>query len=91
MHLDVKKIRDRLSQVNGVAEVHDVHIWSISNDKYSFTCHVTLKPGYDGHQQRVLKELDNICRKEYELNHNCIQIEISDEPDSFLCGNDIHH
>ena len=49
-HLDVNKIRDRLSQIEGVSEVHDVHIWSLSNDKYSFTCHITLKLGYDGHQ-----------------------------------------
>ena len=41
-HLDAEKIQDRLEEIKGVDSVHDVHIWSLSNDKYSFTCHVLL-------------------------------------------------
>ena len=44
-HLDVDLVRGRLEKVHGVEEVHDMHIWSINNDKYSFTCHVILKKG----------------------------------------------
>ena len=49
-HLDVDKIRERLEMIDGVQEVHDIHVWSLSNDKFSFTCHIILKEDLDGHQ-----------------------------------------
>ena len=92
-HLDISKIKERLGRVEGVGEVHDVHAWSLSNDKFSFTAHITLKEGHDNDQQRVLREVDNILRKKYELNHNCVQIETfaaHAHGKEFNCGNDIH-
>ena len=41
-HLDVEKIKTRLMSIEGVRSVHDIHVWSISNDKFSFTCHLDL-------------------------------------------------
>ena len=94
-HLDVDKIRKKLETIDGVSEVHDMHIWSLSNDKFSFTCHLILNPDADGTQQRVLTEADSVLRKKYDLNHNCIQIEVAPSATTptnkrFLCGNDIH-
>ena len=46
-----------------------------------------------GQEQRVLKELDALLRKCYDLNHNTIQVEVLEEDDldeDFCCGNDIH-
>ena len=42
-HLDIERIRKRLMNIVGVKDVHDLHVWSINNDKFSFTCHITLK------------------------------------------------
>ena len=47
-HLDIDKIRARIAKIDGVDEVHDLHIWSLNNDKYSFTVHIKLKAGMDG-------------------------------------------
>ena len=93
-HLNVEQVTERLQRINGVEKVHDVHIWSLSNDKFSFTCHITLATDQDGQQQRVLTSADNILRKKYRLNHNCIQIEVPTHDKAHLknfhCGNDLH-
>lgn len=90
-HLSIEKMNERLARIKGVKEVHDIHVWSLSNDKYSFSCHITLEAGFDGQQQRVLTEADTILRRSFDLNHNCIQIEVAqNEKSSFVCGNDIH-
>jgi len=47
-HFDVDKIRERLEKIKGVHEVHDIHIWALNNDKFSFTCHITLKADQEG-------------------------------------------
>ena len=44
-HLDSDKITQRLEQIKGVHEVHEMHIWALNNDKFCFNCHITLKEG----------------------------------------------
>ena len=71
-HISVEKIKAHLSNIKGVKEVHDIHVWSLSNDKFSFSCHITIDTAFDGQQQRILMESDVILRKNFGLNHNCI-------------------
>ena len=47
-HLDVNKMKARLERIDGIQEVHDIHVWSLNNDKFSFTCHIILKPDQEG-------------------------------------------
>lgn len=42
-HLDCDEITHKLEQIEGVTEVHDMHIWCLNNDKFSFTCHMNLR------------------------------------------------
>ena len=47
-HINIDKIKARLEQIKGVKEVHDIHVWSLSNDKQSFTCHIIMHSEFDG-------------------------------------------
>ena len=47
-HLSVSKIKERLRSIHGVRAVHDVHIWSLSNDKLSFMCHLEIDRNMNG-------------------------------------------
>ena len=49
-HLDVERIRARIQNIDGVLEVHDLHVWALNNDKFSFTVHILIKPEFDGQQ-----------------------------------------
>ena len=47
-HLEVNTIKNRLKSIRGVKAVHDVHIWSLSNDKTSFMCHLEIYQSMNG-------------------------------------------
>ena len=49
-HLEVAKIKEGLRSIKGVKAVHDVHIWSLSNDKLSFMCHLDIETNMNGKQ-----------------------------------------
>ena len=61
-HIQTRLVRESLLRIEGVQDIHDVHIWALSNDKASFTCHLVLQPSADGQQQRVLEEADMLLR-----------------------------
>ena len=37
---DLDEIRAKIAYVEGVADVHELHLWAISSDHYSLTAHV---------------------------------------------------
>ena len=41
-HLEISTIKNKLKGIRGVKAVHNVHIWSISNDRTSFMCHLEI-------------------------------------------------
>lgn len=69
---NLERITKRLEEIEGVKHVHDLHVWALNNDKFSFTCHLLLHEDQEGQQQRVLNQADKMLRKKYSLKHNCI-------------------
>ena len=47
-HLDVIEMKKVIKKVVGVKGVHDLHVWSLNNDKLSFTCQITIGNDLNG-------------------------------------------
>ncbi|MBI5159993.1 MAG: cation transporter [Micrococcales bacterium] len=70
-NISVDEVLERLRGIDGVEEVHDLHIWTITSGIDSASGHVVLAPGadYDTVLTRVLATL----REEYHIDHATIQ------------------
>ncbi len=79
-HLDLDAVRDALREIDGVDEVHELHVWSISSGMESLSCHlVGLAGGLDG---TVLREARAMLAKRFGIQHVTIQVEATPcEPD----------
>jgi cobalt-zinc-cadmium efflux system protein len=69
-HIDVEELRAALGAVNGVTEVHDLHVWTLSPGKDMCTCHLTS----DGDSARVLSDARAVLH-DRGLDHATVQIE----------------
>ena len=72
-----------------IVDVHDMHLWSLSQGKLSMSVHIkSRKP------LKTLAAVTDMCRRKYRLFHTTIQVEGVDDkeqnPHSFVCENDIH-
>lgn len=72
-----------------IVDVHDMHLWSLSQGKLSMSVHIkSRKP------LKTLASVTDMCRRKYRLFHTTIQVEGVDDkeqnPHSFVCENDIH-
>jgi cobalt-zinc-cadmium efflux system protein len=72
-HLDVVAIEKTILDCEGVAEVHDLHVWRISEHFDALTAHVTLERGQHGTD--VCRTVAERLREEYGLLHVTIQPE----------------
>lgn len=71
--LKLAELRTAIARVPGVADLHDLHVWSMSNDDISCTVHVVLEEGADIDGTR--SAVQAVLRTEYEIEHSTIQTE----------------
>lgn len=72
-HLDVAAIERTILSCDGVAEVHDLHVWRISERFDTLTAHVVLKRGKHGTD--VCRHVAEQLKGAYGLEHVTIQPE----------------
>ncbi|MBI4375530.1 MAG: cation transporter [Elusimicrobia bacterium] len=72
-HLDLEEIRSALSGLAGVREVHDLHLWSLSQGSESMSGHLVVEPGSD--PAEVLKAGTQLLKERFSLSHITLQIE----------------
>lgn len=71
-HLDADDVRQALRAVDGVQDVHDLHIWSITSGIYAVSTHVVVDPE---HHCRVLGEVRLVLHDRFGIDHSTVQCE----------------
>ncbi len=74
---DVGTIRDHILSAEGVAEVHDIHVWQLTRGAPVFTAHVVVEPSVleDGSSARLLSKLQNYLADHFDVEHSTFQFE----------------
>ena len=75
--IDTDAIRDYLSDLSGVAEFHDLHIWGMSTTETALTVHLVMPGGYPG--DHLIARIADELRDRYGIGHATIQVETGDE------------
>ena len=78
--VDVAEVERRLGALPGVAEVHDLHLWTLTSGIEAASCHVVIADGADAHG--VLDSVGDLLRDEYNVVHSTIQCETADHKDA---------
>ena len=71
--LDVEEVRERIIALPGVADVHDLHIWTVTSGIETATGHVVLEDGAELHS--VLDRVTTLLADNYHVTHATIQCE----------------
>ena len=71
--IDADEVGHALAAADGVVEVHDLHIWTITSGFPALSAHVLVAPGGDCHGVR--RDLERILHERFELDHTTLQVE----------------
>lgn len=66
-----------MRSVEGVAEVHDLHIWTVGPGYVALSAHVVLENQTLSQSENILKKLKNRLSSKYNIEHTTIQFECS--------------
>lgn len=61
--------------VQGVNDVHDVHVWSIGSDTHALSCHISIEDIPPSESETILRSVKQILAAEFHIHHTTIQFE----------------
>ncbi|MBA2428531.1 MAG: cation transporter [Thermoleophilaceae bacterium] len=71
--IDPSEVGRRMVEADGVVEVHDLHVWTITSGFPALAAHVLVGRGEDCHARR--RELETLLRHEFDLEHTTLQVD----------------
>lgn len=82
--IDLDDVRRHLASFDGVAAVHDLHVWPMSTTEVALTAHLVMpgRPAPDSFLRDVAASLES----RFGVGHATIQVESGENP----CGNGCH-
>jgi cobalt-zinc-cadmium efflux system protein len=72
-NIHVEKVKESLIALPEVEDVHDLHVWSITSDFPSLSCHIVKESGSD--YKTVLQKAKQILHDDFHIEHTTIQVD----------------
>jgi cobalt-zinc-cadmium efflux system protein len=73
MHLE--DVAAAMLCVDGVQEVHDIHIWTLGPDLQALSCHVRIPDMHMDASEKILTNIRDVLSRDFHISHTTIQFE----------------
>jgi cobalt-zinc-cadmium efflux system protein len=80
--VDVQAVGRAMAAQPCVAEVHDLHVWEVTNGFPALSAHVLVGPDDPCHDVR--RGLEDLLRERFGIDHTTLQVEHGGGPDALL-------
>jgi cobalt-zinc-cadmium efflux system protein len=74
--IELLAVKTFLQNLQGVTQVHDLHIWAMSTTETALTAHLVIPEGYIG--DRFLTDTSEELHHHFDIDHVTLQIETGD-------------
>jgi cobalt-zinc-cadmium efflux system protein len=78
--VSLAEIRGAMQGMDGVVNVHDLHVWSLTSQSHALACHVQVIEMQLAECEALLQRMNHELRDHYGIHHTTIQVEITDCP-----------
>jgi cobalt-zinc-cadmium efflux system protein len=73
--ISLPQIRKGMEGVEGVINVHDLHVWCLGSQSSALACHVTIADIPPSESACILLKLNHVLKDEFHIGHATIQFE----------------
>jgi cobalt-zinc-cadmium efflux system protein len=82
LDIDVERLGTMMAAVEGVVEVHDLHVWTVTSGFPAVAAHVTVRG--DCEPSMVRRELAALVREGFGIDHSTLQVERTGQESDLL-------
>ncbi|HEX8538422.1 MAG TPA: cation diffusion facilitator family transporter [Cystobacter sp.] len=74
-HVDMPQVKELLLKVQGVRDVHDLHVWTIASGMYALSAHLVVADPKVSNNDEILSAVKHELLERFKIDHTTIQIE----------------
>ncbi|WP_143177781.1 cation diffusion facilitator family transporter [Cystobacter ferrugineus] len=74
-HVDMPQVKELLLKVQGVRDVHDLHVWTIASGMYALSAHLVVADPKVSNNDEILSAVKHELYERFKIDHTTIQIE----------------
>ena len=82
--IDAEEVGRKMASAEGVIEVHDLHIWTITSGFPALSAHILVGQREDCHARR--RDLEALLAREYGISHTTLQVDHVGEHEGEMYG-----
>jgi cobalt-zinc-cadmium efflux system protein len=71
----LRDVAGAILRVEGVQEVHDIHIWTLGTELHALSCHVRIPDMHMEESERMLTSIKDVLAHDFQITHTTIQFE----------------
>lgn len=72
MNIDIEEIKNELIEIDGVIDIHHIHIWSLSTTQNALTAHIVIKEWMN---EKKIKEIIRHHLEDENIHHTTLETE----------------
>jgi cobalt-zinc-cadmium efflux system protein len=73
--LKLDALEAAIRRVEGVNDVHDLHVWSIGSQSHALSCHIAIADIPPSVSERILRDVKEVLHHDFRVDHTTIQFE----------------
>ncbi len=76
-HVQVDEVVTKMRAVDGVNDIHHLHVWSICSHISALSAHIDIEPDYRLRQGEIVGTIEQMLEHDYHITHTTLQGECS--------------
>jgi len=73
--MKLERIESAIRAIEGVNDVHDLHVWSIGSETHALSCHISIDDIPPSVSERILRDVKDCLLHDFRIDHTTIQFE----------------
>ncbi len=73
--LSLLNIRQHFESIDGVINIHDLHVWSLGSQSHALACHVLIPDIPPSESDSILRKINALAKDHFHIHHTTIQFE----------------
>src|SRR5215471_1509546 len=83
--MKLEKIELAIRSIEGVNDVHDLHVWSIGSETHALSCHISIADIPPSASEGILRDVKERLLRDFRIDHTTIQFEHANCPTAHGC------
>ncbi len=85
-HVRIEDVSAAVKKVEGVVDMHDVHVWTITSGIYALSAHLSIADQTVSQSCDIVTRVNTVLADDFNITHTTLQLECESCPTGLVCN-----